>query len=298
MIIKGKRLKGPRLYHHIYNRGNDRHPIFKRVADYQMYLKLLSSYNKKFTIDVIAYALMEWHMHLFIFDRNAKISEFIEDLHGHYARIYNIVYQRVGHVFGSRFHNKIVDANNYGLWLSRYIHRQAVEAGLVDNPEEYKWTSYLHYIGKKDDSFIKNEIIIEQFGDTIKEQKIAYKSFVLSQDDGPINWKQAQLNPQLVIGSKSFIKKIAKKLNIPNLITPDIDDALTQIYLQYNVTLDDLRSPQSRSMRALRRHIIYQLSTKYGLGTKKIAQLLEVSIGLVSMIRNSKYSHSHKKNTI
>lgn len=288
------RIKGPHLYHHVFNRGNDRHPIFKKHPDYQRYLQYLDIYSKKYKIDVIAYALMEWHIHLFIHDLKGTISEFIKELHGHYAKVYNRLYERTGHVFGCRFKNKIVDANNYGLWLTRYIHRQAVEAGLVDSPEEYKWTSYLHYIGKKDDSFVKNEIIMEQFGDTVKEQKTAYKSFVLSQDDGPINWQQAQLNPQLVIGNSSFVRKIALRCNLPALIAPDIEDALSQIYFRYNVLLDDIKYPQNKEQRALRRHVIYMLGKEYGIGTKKIAQLLEVSTGLVSQILHNKYSRVPK----
>ena len=60
--------------------------------------------------------------------------------------------ERTIHVFGNRFKNKVVDANSYGLWLSQYIHRQVVEAGLVSNPENYEWTSYHTYIGYRKDT--------------------------------------------------------------------------------------------------------------------------------------------------
>ena len=262
---------------------------YRNPRDYEKYLLLLKHYSRKYDIQIIAYALMEWHIHLFIFDRKGDISNFIKDLHGHYAMAYNHYHERTSHVFGSRFKNKVVDANNYGIWLSRYIHRQALEAGLVTDLRDYQWTSYSHYIGKKIDDFVENSIIITQFGKTIQEQISKYSEFVLGDDDGDINWEHAQSNPQLVIGSKIFIKSLAAKLNRPDLIAPDIGDALKQINTQYNISLDDLRYPQNRVHRALRRRVICYLSKDYGIGAKKIAELLDVSVGMISMVLHNKF---------
>jgi len=62
-MAKRPRLFGPELYHHIYNRGNDRHPLFKTESDFERYLEYLRIYSRYFAIDIIAYALMEWHIH-------------------------------------------------------------------------------------------------------------------------------------------------------------------------------------------------------------------------------------------
>ena len=131
------RLCGENVYHYIYAWGNDRHPIFKSADHYKKYLTLLEKYALFFDVDVIAYALMATHVHLFVYDRSNKLSHFMMKLHGDYARYYNRINERVGHVFGERFNNKIVAADIYGKWLSRYIHRQAVEAGLVTDPVDW-----------------------------------------------------------------------------------------------------------------------------------------------------------------
>ncbi len=85
--------------------------------------------------------------------------------------------QEGGHVFGERFNNKIVQPNNYGLWLSRYIPRQPVEAGLVSNPADYPWTSYRQYIGLEPIEFIKLRIILTQFANKIYNAKKMIKSY-------------------------------------------------------------------------------------------------------------------------
>jgi len=94
-------------------------------------------------------------------------------IHGDYAQYFNRETHRVGHVFGERFSNKVVQVNEYGIWLSRYIYRQPLEAGLVDEPKDYPWTSYRRYLGLEEKDFIKNDLIIQQFG----ERKEATKNY-------------------------------------------------------------------------------------------------------------------------
>ena len=112
------RICGENAYHHIYAWGNDRHPVFKSIEHYQEYLMMLEKYAVFFHVDVLAYAMMESHVHLFVYDRSKNISGFMMNLHGHYARYYNKINERVGHVFGERCNNKLVLANVYGKWLS------------------------------------------------------------------------------------------------------------------------------------------------------------------------------------
>jgi len=41
-----------------------------------------------------------------------------------------------------------VDEDGYGIKLSAYIHLNPLMAGIVDDIEEYRWSSYLDYNGK------------------------------------------------------------------------------------------------------------------------------------------------------
>ena len=159
------RICGGELYHHIYAWGNDRHPVFKDHYHYVHYLQLLKKYSREYRIDIIAYALMQWHVHFFIYDQDNNISIFMHHLHGDYAQFYNRETHRVGHVFGERFQNKIVLVNEHGTWLSRYINRQAVAAKIVSDPKDYPWTSYRIYVGLEKNEFLKHDVIIKQYGD-------------------------------------------------------------------------------------------------------------------------------------
>jgi REP element-mobilizing transposase RayT len=246
------RSRGENLYHHIYAWGNDRHPVFKATRHYQKYLMLLEKYASAFDIDIVAYALMETHIHVFVYDRSNNLSNFMMKLHGHYARYYNKVNERVGHVFGERFNNKIVAANIYGKWLSRYIHRQAVEASLVENPADFPWSSYRVYAGLESKGFIKPEVILMQFGNG-EDQRRDYRAFVLSLDDGPVDW-----------GKKYFA--LVKG-----------DDLIHYICRTLNLEISLLTNPRGAKERRVRQMAIRILHEKYGYKASLLARIFGLS---------------------
>jgi REP element-mobilizing transposase RayT len=272
------RVKGNDAYHHIYAWGNDRHPIFKAVPHYEKYLSLLELYSVRHAIDIIAYALMEWHVHLFVYDRFGKISIFMNNLHGEYAFYFNKDAKRVGHVFGERFKNKIVQVNNYGLWLSRYIHRQAVHAGLVDNPEEYQWTSYRAYIGLAPRGFVDPHIILDQFGNRPTACQ-RYQAFVNDVNDGPVDWNKPG---EVILGDKEFAKRFEKKIKQEDACerkesSSDIRKIFKQQCRKLNVKIDLSVTPACRSDRALRVKICRILHREYGFSLRAIGHIINMS---------------------
>jgi len=281
MVFK-PRVSGAKLYHHIYAWGNDRHPIFKKDCHYECYLKLLRKYSEFFGIEVIVYALMRWHVHLFIHDVNDNVSDFVMNLHGDYARFYNRITRRVGHVFGERFNNKIVQPNKYGLWLSRYLHRQAVEAGLVVDPKDYPWTSYRIYIGLEKSEFLKPAIILEQFGDG-DQAYWHYKNFVLDRDDGPIDWQGVK---KKVIGDNNFIKETANENDFElddETVKPELTAVVNKVF---GLDMNLLLRPTGRPERLMRHKVITVLGLEYKFTKSAIARAFNLSVPAVSKILN------------
>jgi putative transposase len=263
-VARGTRLVGAGLYHHVFNRGNDRHPIFKNDDDYRRYIRYLEIFSRKWKIEIIAFALMEWHIHLFVCDKSGELSSFIHVLHGKYARLYNIRYERTGHVFTDRFKNKIVDTITYGKWLSRYIHRQAVDAGLVEKAEDYQWTSYHHYLSTIKMPFVSTQTILEQFGETLQEQIAAYRIFLEDEEEGPVDWKQTEINTNPIIGNREFTKKIAQKVGFYGGESCDIHEILEKSCMEYGISIASIRDPLGRKERIIRRYIIEILNHKHG----------------------------------
>jgi len=256
------RTHGHELFHHIYAWGNDRQPVFKEQFHYQEYLRLLEQFTNKYSIEIVSYALMQWHVHLFIHDPEDNISDFMMNLHGSYAQFYNKTASHVGHVFGERFNNKIVIPNVYGMWLTRYIHRQALDANLVTDPTDYPWTSYHEYINKRAKRiFIKPEIILNQFGDIIRRTE-SYINFVLGEDEGPIDWNAKVLT---IRSRKALLKFVC-----------DQNEILEPILLH----------PKGDIERNRRKEMIIKLNTFYSLNGSQISQMLNISRTSVANILN------------
>jgi REP element-mobilizing transposase RayT len=252
-------MHGADTYHHIYAWGNDRHPVFKRPVHFQKYLVLLAENSKSFKISVIAYALMDWHVHLFVYDRLDSISDFVMKLHGEYAKYFNRNANRTGHVFGERFNNKVINANAYGIWLSRYIHRQALEATLVQNPRDYPWTSYRCYLGMERNTFLKPDIVLNQFGDK-EAVRLNYEEFVLSDNVGPVDWTKRTFTLR---AGEELIEFVGKEMAIDRSI---------------------LLYPQGVRERQMRRTVIRTLAVKYGYKSAAIASSLRLSRAAVGKI--------------
>ena len=53
-------------------------------------------------------------------------------------------------MFQDRYKSEVVENDGYLLTVLRYIHQNPLKASLVKNIEQYPWSSYQEYIGKKD----------------------------------------------------------------------------------------------------------------------------------------------------
>jgi hypothetical protein len=69
----------------------------------------------------------------------------MRDINGLYTQRYNRMRKVDGPLFRGRYKAILVEEDSYQLQLSRYIHRNPIEAGLVDRLEDYPWSSYPYY---------------------------------------------------------------------------------------------------------------------------------------------------------
>ncbi len=275
-MILQQRLSGEDLYHHIYAWGNNRNHLFSHDHHYTNYLKLLAHFSKRHKIDIIAYALMEWHIHLFIYDKINTMPYFMKELHGVHARYYNYETNRVGHAFGERYNNKIVQPTNYALYLSRYIHRQAVEAGLVQDPRRYEWTSYNRYIGIQPCDFVKPGIVLDQFGDNMPdEEKITqYMDFVQGERDNPVDWDMTNFN---IVGDRNFCLYVKRLNREKKKIRIRPHDIISIISMDLAIDGNRLLNPRGREEKALRHKAFKLLVKDYDYTYNEIARLFKVT---------------------
>lgn len=92
---------------------------------------------------------MDNHIHLLLQEGAEAVGHTMRRIGTSYATWYNKKYQRVGHLFQSRFLSEVVDDDSYFQTLLRYIHQNPVKAGMVSACIDYPWSSYKDYATPK-----------------------------------------------------------------------------------------------------------------------------------------------------
>jgi len=169
--------------YHIMMRGINRQEIFHEEEDYQRYIETLQRMILESEADLLGYCLMDNHTHLLIKENVKEISHIIKRLGGSYAWWYNWKYERTGHVFQDRFKSEKVEDDSYLLSVIRYIHQNPVKAGIIFEPEEYRWSSCSAYFGKEENpqGLTQTKIILEQLSN---DQDRARKIFMEYMEEG------------------------------------------------------------------------------------------------------------------
>ena len=147
-------------YYHIYNRGINRQKIFFQAENYRFFLRRLREHLLPDHAAIIAYCLMPNHYHLLVRPKSVRFSECMQSFGTSYSKAINKRFDRVGPLFQARFQALHVDQESYLLHLSRYIHRNPLEADLVKRLEEWEFSSYLEYSGKRQGTLPEPGVIL------------------------------------------------------------------------------------------------------------------------------------------
>jgi hypothetical protein len=221
---------------------------------------------------------MDNHYHLMIETPEGNLSIGMRQLNGIYTQKYNRRHNKPGHLFQGRFKAILVQRENYLLELCRYVVLNPVRAGMIEKPEDWKWSSYLSTAGlRKKPCYLATDWISNMFDrKRIKAQK-QYRVFVQEGIHRRTPWMDLQ--SQILLGEEGFIdsvkdllegKKVEKE--IPRL----------QRYVD-RPTLNNLFKGQK--MRGEERDAgIYTAHMNYGYGLKEIADYLGIHYTTVSKV--------------
>lgn len=158
---QARQLSSSGFYHIVFQGVNHQH-IFEDEGDYSYLLQALHDLKIDLAFEVHAYCLMSNHVHLLLREKRlGDISLIMKRLLTKYAMYFNRKYQRSGALIASRYKSVPVEADEYFIPLQRYIHQNPLKAGLVNNPEEYPFSSYREYLygGKLVDTAFALELL-------------------------------------------------------------------------------------------------------------------------------------------
>ncbi len=260
----------PTVYHVISRTALDGLPFKDEDKEYM--LKLIKKWSKIFFVDVLGFAIMGNHFHLvvrmypesdvtdedvrerykrlygakeigskFEFERFKKklcsLSWYVKEIKQGFSRYFNKKYNRRGTLWGERFKSLIVEDGLTLVNLLAYVDLNAVRAGIVKRPEEYRWCSLGYHIqsGNKD-NLLSVDFGMKEWNEFDEEEIVRkYREFVYETGaidsgkgvriDEKILEKERKKNFQLksadlfkyrcryftdagVLGSKNFVQRV------------------------------------------------------------------------------------------
>jgi len=131
--------------YHIIGKGVEGTDIFTDDVDKNKFLQLLEKMVNFHKVHLFSYVLMDTHFHLLLKTEEANLSQAMQFLNSSYAHWFNIKHIRKGHLFQERYKSHLVLNSLYLYSVASYISLNPVEAGLVDSPEEYPWSSFQYF---------------------------------------------------------------------------------------------------------------------------------------------------------
>ena len=147
---------------HVIQRGNNKSDIFRSAEDYDLFLEALSEASSRHDMNVNGYVLMTNHVHLMVTPGAADaVSLAMQAIGRRYVYYFNRKYGRTGGLFEGRYRSMIVYTEMYWYRCMRYVELNPVRAGLVAEPDEYRWSSYkAHALGMADSIIVQHPLYL------------------------------------------------------------------------------------------------------------------------------------------
>jgi len=206
------RIEFPGAFYHVTSRGNERKAIFKSQRDREKFLSYLETASQRYGAIIHVYCLMNNHYHILIETPSGNLSQIMQHINGAYTTYYNAKRARAGHLFQGRYKSILVEVDEYAKELSRYIHLNPVRARIVDNPKEYKWSSYPYYaVKKKAPGWLCREFILGYFDKKLLQAQRKYGDFVHLLLGKEYESPLADIIDSVILGKQDFVAGIKDK---------------------------------------------------------------------------------------
>lgn len=127
--------------YHVMARGNRRKRIFLDDFDRLRFLEILGEAHQRYHVKWRSYSIMNTHYHAAAQTPFANLPDVMQYVNSQYARWWNRRRRTSGHLFGEPFRSKPLEDDRYAFTALKYIAWNPVEAGYVQQPVEWPWSS-------------------------------------------------------------------------------------------------------------------------------------------------------------
>jgi putative transposase len=205
------RIEYPGAVYHVTSRGNEKKPVFKDDHDRESFLNALQHVNKRYNWICHAYCLMTNHYHLLIETPDGNLSIGMRQLNGVYTQLFNKRRGLTGQLFQGRYKAILIQKDSHLLEVCRYVVLNPVRTKMVEQPEEYAWSSYLATAGKaKPHPCLTTDWVLGQFSRIRGKAVQEYRKFVQWGIGQKSIW--TEVRGQSLLGEDGFVEKLVVHL--------------------------------------------------------------------------------------
>jgi len=130
------------ICYHVINRGNAQVEVFHKDGDYRAFVELIGLACQRVAMRVVADCIMPNHFHLVLWPRSdGDLGRWMQWLLTAHVRRYHQHYRSNGHLWQGRFKAFPIEQDNHLLAVLRYVERNPLRAGLVEQAEKWRWSS-------------------------------------------------------------------------------------------------------------------------------------------------------------
>ncbi len=138
-----KRYQQAQSLHFITFRCYHRHPLLGAPAAKETVEVVLEQTRARHQARIYAYVLMPEHVHLLINEPpQILLAQFLKAIKQIASRKLRGLHQKF---WQDRYYDSNIRGERALSAVIRYIHRNPVTRGLVENPEDWPWSSFRHY---------------------------------------------------------------------------------------------------------------------------------------------------------
>jgi len=265
--------------YHVTTRGNARKRIYKDEADRLQFLDILAEANRKYNWFCHAYCLMDNHYHLVIETPDGNLSKGMRQLNGVYTQSLNRRHNRVGHIFQGRYKAILVERESHLLEVCRYVVLNPVRAKAVEEPGNWKWSSYNGTAGKtRPHPCLTVGWLLGRFGANRGQAEREYRAFVRAGMGGERIWKKVK--GQSILGEEDYIEQLMGYIKGQR----DIQEIPKQQRYLNRPGLEELFSKRAKENKVKRNKLMYNAIVEHGYTQKEIADYLGLHYSTVSRL--------------
>jgi len=251
-------------------------------------MRLLDEARKDHSLTIHAYVLMPNHYHLVVETADVLISKAMSDLLSRYSMYFNYKYERSGHLFQGRFKSIIVEKTSYFLELTRYVHLNPIRAGLVKRLQDYRWSSYIEYIGRDDWRRISTQKwALSAFGNGGYKSLKGYKKYLAAGRGVDERIFESGNFAGKILGSMKFARDMLARFGYDDeakeISAPPAIEIVKLVAEENKVEIDSLLKGGSSTERNI---AISLIRSQTGLKLKEVADMFNITHTAVSKAIN------------